>query len=83
MNKQNDFVYFAILKGALAEGATERIAKDEAMLGLENFKKGKFDKAINLINNRIAEAKKRAKYDISTSGRNDKQGTNKARSRHR
>ncbi len=68
-SRQGDFVYMAIYRGALKVGATDRLAKDHAIMGLEDYKKGKFDKAINLINDRIQRAKKESKNDVITTGK--------------
>lgn len=62
-NKQEDFVYMSIYRGALKVGAFERLAKDHAVMGLEDYKRGRFDKVINLINKRIQDAKKDSKYE--------------------
>ena len=56
--KPNDFVYMQIYKGALAKGAKERAAHNNAILGLEDFKKGRFSKTSKLIEERIRMAKR-------------------------
>lgn len=54
----NDFVYSQIYKGALAQGAKEKHAKDCAVMGLDDYKKGKFTgKPSKLIESRIKEAR--------------------------
>lgn len=58
----NDFVYLQIFKGALKSGSSERIAKEEAVLGLEEYKKSKIGKSVSvLIDFRIKNAKRRSK----------------------
>lgn len=61
MSDPNNFVYDQIYKGAMAKGATERNAYDCAVRGLEDYKKGKFKKAIELIEGKISEAKRLSK----------------------
>ena len=51
-----DFVYKSILNGALEKGASQVMAKDQASLGLEEYKKGRFDKPDKLINEKIKDA---------------------------
>ena len=60
---QGDFIWSQIYKGALAGGAKERIAKDSAVAGLEDYRKGRFKKggAGKLINTAISLAVKRSK----------------------
>lgn len=60
---QGDFIWDQIYKGALAGGAKERIAKDSAVAGLEDYKKGRFKKggAGGLVKSAIALAVKRSK----------------------
>lgn len=53
----HDMVYSAIYKGALRAGAQEKQAKDQAIIGLEKYKKGKFKKPIDLIEEQIKLAK--------------------------
>lgn len=52
-----DFVYMSIYRGALREGAPEPIAKDAAVVGLEKYKKGTFEKASRLIEDQNKKAK--------------------------
>jgi len=56
----SDFVFNSIYRGALKGGASEHSAHSHAVMGLDDFKKGKFPnvKASKLINDRIAQAKK-------------------------
>jgi len=57
-----DFVFNQIYKGALAAGAKEKQAKDHAVMGLNDYKKGKFQgKASKLIEDRIKQAKRKSK----------------------
>ena len=53
-----DYIYSQIYKGALEAGASERSAKDHAVMGLEKWKNGKFDKSSQLISEMIAQAKR-------------------------
>jgi len=56
----NDFVFDQIYKGALAAGAKEKAAHDHALMGVDDYKKGKFQgKASKLIESRIKLAKKK------------------------
>lgn len=58
----HDFVFNSIYKGALNEGVGERIAHEEAIMGLEQYKKNQFArKAAAVITDRIKLAKKRHK----------------------
>ena len=47
--------------GGLRQGATERSAKEHAVMGLDDYKKGKFKKVSALIEDRIKRAKRDAK----------------------
>ena len=49
----HDFVFKSIYDGAIRKGTTKKAAEDQAEMGLENFKKGSFKKAINLIEEHI------------------------------
>ena len=55
-----EFVFYAIYDGALKVGASEHSAISHAVMGLDDFRKGKIKKgkASHLINDRIAKAKK-------------------------
>jgi len=53
-----DYIYDQIYKGALKAGAGEKSAKLHAVLGLERWKKGKFDKTAKLVEEMIQSAKK-------------------------
>jgi hypothetical protein len=55
MNAQ-DYVYRQILTGALDKGASETMAKNNATLGLEEYKKNRFSKPDKLIQEKIKEA---------------------------
>ena len=58
----NDFVYQQIYKGALSKGASERAAHNNALLGLEDYKKNKiFKKVSYLIEDRVKQAVKETK----------------------
>ncbi len=57
----HDLIYDSIYKKALNDGCIERIAKSHAQMGLEDYKKGKFKKSFDLIQNRIKLAKKESK----------------------
>ncbi len=57
---QPDFIYNSIYKGALAQGAKEKAARDCAIMGLDDYKKGKFTgRASKLIESRIKEARRK------------------------
>lgn len=57
MNNLEDFVYSQIFNGALAQKASERHAHDQALIGLEDYKKGKIPKKVShLIEDRIKKA---------------------------
>ncbi|MFL0802418.1 MAG: hypothetical protein K6L81_01785 [Agarilytica sp.] len=57
-----DFIYMSIYRGALKEGAVERMAKDAAQMGLDDWKKNKIgEKVSDLIKQRIAKAKRDSK----------------------
>lgn len=56
-----DFVYNHIYKGSLHGGAVERIAHDCAVMGLNDYKRGKFKKASDLIEKYVKQAKQRTK----------------------
>ena len=57
----NDFVYMQIYKGAMKAGATERAAKDHAVMGLNEYKSNRFGqkKVSGLIDWHIKQAKKK------------------------
>lgn len=53
----DDFVYNQIFKGAISQGAKERHAHSNAVLGLEDYKKHKIAKRVShLIEGRIKKA---------------------------
>ncbi len=57
-----DFVYMQIYKGSLSSGAVERIAKEQAQIGTENYRKNNFQGKVSaLITSRIKEAVKLSK----------------------
>jgi len=56
--KAEDYIYNQIYKGALKAGASERSAKDHAVMGLEMWKKGKFEQSVSLITDMITQAKR-------------------------
>ena len=58
-----DFVYNSIYKGALALKVSETVAKNHAVMGLDRYKKNKFqkNKVDLLIKDEIAAAKKECK----------------------
>ena len=58
-----DFVFSQIYKGALRDGASERCAHQNALLGLEDYKKNKLggSKVSGLIKARINKAIKESK----------------------
>lgn len=54
-----DFVYLQIYKGSLAAGAKEKAARDQAIIGLDKYKKSNFRKKVtDLISHHITQAKK-------------------------
>jgi hypothetical protein len=57
----SDFIYVQIYRGAIRAGAKEPKAKDNAIAGLEEWKKGKFKKPSMLIEQRIKQAKRESK----------------------
>ena len=58
-----DFIFDSIYKGAMKQGATEKAAKDQAVMGLDDYRKGKLGngRVSRLIEKRIIEAKKMKK----------------------
>ena len=52
-----DFVYTQIYKGALRAGASERSSHANAVMGLDDFKKGRYKKPHKIITERINKAK--------------------------
>lgn len=59
-----DFVYNSIYKGSLSRGATERMAKERAQIGTENYLKNKFQgKAVKYIEDEIKIALSLSKRD--------------------
>lgn len=61
----NDFVYNQVLSGALKAGASQSSSRNAAVKALEDYKKGKFDKAIKLIETAISGAVKASKLEGS------------------
>lgn len=58
----NDFVYSQIYKGALNAGAKDEFALSAALTGLDDYKKGRYDrKVLDLIELKIKEAKRLSK----------------------
>lgn len=56
-----DFIYDQIYKKCLEKRIPESVAKDHAVMGLDCYKKGKFKKAVDLVDdfvNRAARASK-------------------------
>ena len=59
--KPEDFVYDQIYKGALSKGASDRCAKDSAVIGIDEYRKNKIvGKVSNLIEARIKAAVKQS-----------------------
>lgn len=56
-----DYIYDQIFKGAINNGASERNAKDHAVMGLDDFRKNRFQKHGKLIEERIKAAVKMPK----------------------
>ena len=57
-----DFVYKQIYSGAISAGADERTAHSHAVMGLDEYKKGKFEGSVSkLIEARIKKAKRQSK----------------------
>lgn len=55
----NDFVFNQIYKGALKEGASDRNANNAAVMGLDRYKKGRYQgKVLDLILSQIKYAKR-------------------------
>lgn len=54
----HDFIYEHIYRGGLKAGASERAAHNAAVTGLSDYKKGKFKEPMNLVKEKIAEAKR-------------------------
>lgn len=55
----NEYIYSAIYRGALKEGAHEHSAKNAAVIGLSEYKKNRFKNIKTLIDTMIKNAKKR------------------------
>lgn len=55
-----DMIYKEIYKGSLKAGARESSARDAAVIGVSEFKKGRFKKPIDLIEDMIKKAKRGA-----------------------
>lgn len=59
MNAMEDFVFTQIYKGAIRENVSERLAHNTATLGVEDYKKGRYQgRPAKMIQDRIAQAKK-------------------------
>ena len=59
---QLDFVFDNIYKGALKAGASDRQAREQAMMGVDDWRKNKFHGRVSeLIQSRIKTAKKLSK----------------------
>jgi len=67
MTKQEHFIWDQIFRGAMKAGVKERQARDQAIQGVEDYRKGNFNPrglkkincgAVDLIEQRIAIAKK-------------------------
>lgn len=57
-----DFVYKSVLTELLKLGASQSLAKNRAMMCLEDFKKGRFDrKPLDLIQKHIQQGKSEIK----------------------
>lgn len=54
----DDYIFKQVYKGAMEQGAHEVAAKDCAILAMNEFKKGRFKKAKELIDGHIKMAKK-------------------------
>ena len=59
----NKFVRDSIYNGAIKQGATEKAAKDQAEIGVDDYMKGRLDngRVSKLIEKRIIEAKRMKK----------------------
>ena len=59
MNAMEDFVFTQIYKGSIREGVSEGLSHNTAILGVEDYKKGRYQgKPAKMIQDRIAAAKK-------------------------
>ena len=57
-----DFLYKSVLSELLKLGASQSVAKNRAVMCLDDFKKGKFDrKPLDLIKKHIKEGKREIK----------------------
>jgi len=59
--KPSDFVFNSIYKGALKAGVEEHVAHRHAVMGADDYAKNRFKKVIELIDDRIKQAKKNSK----------------------
>ena len=58
----DNFVFDQIYKGSINGGATERIAHNAALTGVESYKKGRYTKRVSvLIEDKIKQAIKESK----------------------
>lgn len=54
MNTMEDFVFTQIYKGSIREGVSERLSHNTAMIGVEDYKKGRYQgKPSKMIQERI------------------------------
>lgn len=53
-----DLIFDQIDKGSLKQGANERSANNAAVMGIAEYKKGRFKKVGVLVNDMIKQAKK-------------------------
>ena len=61
MNKPENLIWDSIYHGAIKSGATEKAANDQAVMGTDDYKRGKIPKpggVSKLVKNRINLAKK-------------------------
>ena len=56
-----DLVWDTVYRESLKAGASERAAKDQAVMAVEDYGKGKFSKVDALVKKHINLAKKRSK----------------------
>ena len=54
----SDFIFTNIYKGSLAKGVEEKIAHEQAQIGMDDYYKNKFVNASKLINDKITMAVK-------------------------
>lgn len=56
--KADDMIFDAIYKPAMSGGASERAAKDCAVIAMNDYRKGKYKNIKTLVENAIKQAKK-------------------------